>query len=1146
MSYRFRALLLATSALVPLSTQLAHANPLGGQVVGGSATIAGQGTANVTVTQSTQNAIINWQTFNIGAGETTQFVQPNASSVVLDRVTGGLGPSTLYGTLKSNGEVFLVNPDGVLIGPTGKINTSSFLATTQDISNSDFMAGKYNFSLSGRATASVVNEGSITAQSGGFAALVAPGVRNTGTITATLGTVALASGNAFSLDFYGDQLIRLGVNDSIAAQVVDVSTGKPLASLVSNEGVIKADGGRVELTAVAARAVVDSVINNSGVIEANTIGKHNGMIMLGAATASSKPAGAPTQLVKVSGKLSAAGKMKGSTGGTIVVTGESIQLANAQIDASGQAGGGKVLIGGDTGGGKSNPAVAGISEATLEAFAIPTASNVSVDAASTINASAVNRGNGGKIVVWADGTTSVAGAIAARGGAISGDGGFVETSGHDKLAFSGSVNVGAAYGVSGTWLLDPTDLTIASTGAWVVAPKSIEDSLATGNVLVTTPVSGTDGNITVAENVSWASAFSLTLSAFGNIAVDANIVSTGGAAVTLRADNTGTGVGTVSFGSGATISTSGVVSIFYNPSVNPAGSLVNASSYVAPTENFSGDVKGGAQLTAYMLVNTFYDLQNIQNNLNGDYALGANINASTATSLNGGAGFEPIGTSANLFEGVFDGQNYTISNLTINSAAQAVGLFAGIGTTGTVRNLGLTNITVNATLPDVGAGTLGSYNLGTVSDVYATGSLHVASGSNVGGLIGTNDGMLERSYAAVSVSSGGGNWSFGGLVGANYATITQSYATGSASGGNSNGGLVGYNAPTGVISQSYASGQASGYGNVGGLVGWETGVASQSYALTTAPASLPTGFDPTVWAINASINNGYPYLLWQTATTPTAKTLSGGPISSGPTSAMLSILNDPTGGFRQGMSTLTAGSTPAVAVRPSDPAVVTAASTMAAEILQSLGADAQTGFLSDVLQGTLADLLALAINSNSPATQDAIIKDIEDTYTTALSSQNAGSIAGGFASGVLIGTAADVIGQNLGTATTALVYQYTHDLLFANFVGDLVDINIVNAAAAYQGAKVGGYPGAVAAVIITDGFDIGESSYALVKQTISNYSQQVDNLQNMITGAETLANSLPQSSSNRTALLKIAEKLQGELGELEQSHFILNAVTTAN
>jgi filamentous hemagglutinin family protein len=636
MSHRFRALLLATSALVPLSAQIANANPLGAQVVGGAATIAGQGTANVTVTQTSQDAIINWQTFNIGAGETTQFVQPNANSVVLDRVTGGLRPSTIYGTLTSNGEVFLVNPDGVLIGPTGKINTSSFLATTHDISNADLMAGKYNFGLSGSATASVVNEGSITAQSGGFAALVAPGVRNTGTITATLGTVALASGNTFSLDFYGDQLIKLGVNDSIAAQVIDVSTGKPLASLVSNEGTLKADGGRVELTAVAARAVVDSVINNSGGIEANTIGKHNGMIMLGAATAGNKPAGAPTQLVKVSGKLSATGNKKGTTGGTIVVSGESIQLANATIDASGQAGGGKVLIGGDTGGGNSNPAVAGISEAALESFAVPTASTVSIDAATTIDASAVNSGNGGKVIVWADGTTSVAGSIVARGGAISGNGGFVETSGHDKLAFNGSVNVGAAYGVSGTWLLDPQDVTIASSGgAWVVTPTSIENALASGNVLVETLTTGSgNGDITVADSVSWSGDYSLTLIAARNITVNngVTIANTGAGNLTLFADYAGTyngtfngtgtdgaNIGSVYFvGSGKVdfSQSTGYVSIFYYPQLG----------YAHPN-NYSSDVLNNTnvpnQMDAYILINNLTDQENaeLESPPGGDYGV---------------------------------------------------------------------------------------------------------------------------------------------------------------------------------------------------------------------------------------------------------------------------------------------------------------------------------------------------------------------------------------------------------------------------------------------------------------------------------------------------------------------------------------------
>src|SRR5262249_42894447 len=153
-----------------------------------------------------------------------------------------------------------------------------------DIKNSDFMAGRYIFNIPGRPDASIVNLGTITAQTGGFAALVAPGVRNSGTITADLGNVTLASGNSFTLDFYGDRRIRRAVGAQIAGQVRDVATGQPLRDLVSNDGTIRANGGRVELTAVAARQVVDSVVNNRGVIEANTVGQRGGTIILGAAT----------------------------------------------------------------------------------------------------------------------------------------------------------------------------------------------------------------------------------------------------------------------------------------------------------------------------------------------------------------------------------------------------------------------------------------------------------------------------------------------------------------------------------------------------------------------------------------------------------------------------------------------------------------------------------------------------------------------------------------------------------------------------------------------------------------------------------------------------------------------------------------------
>src|SRR5262249_62294214 len=254
-------------------------------------------------------------------------------SVIPSRVTGGLGPSEILGTLTANGRVFAINRDGILFGPNAVVTTAGFLATTHDIKASDFMAGRYNFNIPGRPDASIVNQGRITATSGGFAALVAPGVRNTGTITATLGTVALVSGNGFTLDLYGDKLITLAVGDQIASKVIDVSTGKPLKSLVSNEGKIRANGGRVELTAAAARTVGDSVINTSGVITATSTGRRNGMIVLSAATGASKPAGAPAQIVKISGTLAAAGKKKGTQGGTILVTGENIKLANARIDA---------------------------------------------------------------------------------------------------------------------------------------------------------------------------------------------------------------------------------------------------------------------------------------------------------------------------------------------------------------------------------------------------------------------------------------------------------------------------------------------------------------------------------------------------------------------------------------------------------------------------------------------------------------------------------------------------------------------------------------------------------------------------------------------------------------------------------------------
>ncbi len=860
MARRWHHAVLTASALLPLAAS-ALAGPNNGSVVGGAATIQGQGTANVVVNQSTQSAIINWQSFNIGAGETTRIYMPNSSSTQLDRVIGG-SPTQILGTLYSNGKVFLVNPDGILFGMGARINVGSLVATTNDITNSDFMAGRYNFTIPGNPNASIVNMGTITAQTGGFAALVAPGVRNTGTITARLGTIALASGNMFTLDMYGDNLITLGINDSISSQVIDVATGKPLKSLVSNAGTLKANGGTVVLTAVEARKIVDSVINNSGVIEANTIGSHKGMIVLGAAT------GVPNQRVKVSGRLSAAGKRAGTSGGTIQITGGNIKVANATIDASGQAGGGTVLIGGDWGGGKPNTnLVSGNSSAALQPYAVPNANTVSIDAATTIDASAVQTGNGGKVIVWANQATTFLGTILAKGGAQSGNGGFVETSG-GTLTYNGSVNTSAANGKTGTWLLDPTDLTIDANGA-----ATISNGLVNNNVVVYTDADGSTsgqgttssgpGDIVVDSGISWSSNNTLTLSAYHDIDIAAGITNTAGGSLVLRADSTGTGSGTVTFqgdlGRVNFSQSTGTVSIFYNPTNNPANSEINLTSYKPQETNFRVSTNGEVtdQFTAYMLVNTIYDLQNVENNLSGTYALGKSIDASVTANWNEGAGFMPIGNEDRQFSGIFNGNGNTITNLTINLPSSSdVGLFGYVGTNGLVQNVGLIG---GAVVGQNDVGALVGYNSGTVLSSYA--ATLVTGNSEVGGLVGWNYGTVSQSHASGNVIGTGGD-DVGGLVGYNYGGIvTQSYATGNVSGPLDVGGLVGDNS-FGTVTQSYASGTVTGTNTyfdfgVGGLVGYMYGgTISQSYASGTVSAPDYVG-GLVGWTSGGSISQSY-------------------------------------------------------------------------------------------------------------------------------------------------------------------------------------------------------------------------------------------------------------------------------------------------
>ena len=407
-------------------TSPAFALPSGGIVAAGTAIISQPNARTLQINQSTQKAILNWQGFSIGGNETVNFRQPNASSVALNRVLSNQ-PSEIFGRLTATGQVFLVNPNGVFFSPSASVDVGGIVAATLNIRDADFLSGNYTFIRDGNA-GGVLNQGVINAP-GGYAALIGPKVANEGFISARMGSVALAAGNQVTLDMIGDGLINVTVNQAA------------LQAAAANKGTIHADGGTVIMSARSADALLDTVINNEGVIRAASLVERNGSIYLDGGTAG---------IARVSGALDASGAAPGLTGGRVTVLGDKVGLfGNARIDVSGDAGGGTALVGGNFQG-------AGPEHNAWRTY-------VSADV--TLNADAITRGDGGKVVLWADDVMRFHGSVSARGGARSGDGGNVEISGKRVLEFDGRGNAGAPAGRAGEILFDPYDLYIEPAAA---------------------------------------------------------------------------------------------------------------------------------------------------------------------------------------------------------------------------------------------------------------------------------------------------------------------------------------------------------------------------------------------------------------------------------------------------------------------------------------------------------------------------------------------------------------------------------------------------------------------------------------------------------------------------------------------------------
>lgn len=522
------------------SANAAHALPTGEEIVAGQVATSRPDARNLVVQQRTPKAIVNWSTFSIQGNEGVTFQQPNQSAVILNRVTGS-SPSDIFGTLKSNGNVFLVNPNGILFGPSASIQVGGLVASTLGISNEDFLAGKYQFG-STTPGATVKNQGNITTRDNGVVALLGGKVENDGTVHARLGTSAMAAGGKVTLDFSDDGLTKIRVDQA----AVDAQ--------IRNGGMVVADGGQVVMTVAAAEALGRTVVNQQGIVRATSVSDRTGKVVID---------GGASGVTLVSGTVDASGANANEKGGEIHILGQHVGLVDrAQVNASGNQGGGTVLVGGSFQG--KGPQIRN-AEATF----------VARDA--EIHADAITNGKGGNVVVWGNEATRAHGTISVQGGAASGDGGAIETSGKFLDTSGIRVLAGAPMGKAGDWLLDPFDITIqhgnsnssqdvgsaptfASQGTFsVLTDSALADALNNHtNVTVTTGPGGQDkGDVDVKSGVviskTSGADTTLQLSAHNDIIVSQNVSitsqpSTGLLHILLNSDSDNDGRGAIWIG----------------------------------------------------------------------------------------------------------------------------------------------------------------------------------------------------------------------------------------------------------------------------------------------------------------------------------------------------------------------------------------------------------------------------------------------------------------------------------------------------------------------------------------------------------------------------------------------------------------------
>ncbi|MCA7961342.1 GLUG motif-containing protein [Burkholderia cenocepacia] len=829
-------------SLLGLAALPAFALPGGEKITAGKADILRYDDGHtMVINQKTDKLITNWRDFSVDRGERVAFLQPNSNSVALNRVISN-NVSNIDGPIDANGKVFIVNPNGVMFGPGAQINVGGLVASTRNISDADFLAGNYRFS--GTSAAAIINQGNLTAADGGGIALLGATVINTGVVQAKLGRVALGAGNTFSVNFDGNGLLSLQVDEgAVNAQVY-------------NHGLLKADGGEVLMTARAAGNLLGAVVNNSGTIEARGLANRGGRITLDGGT------------VQVAGKLDASAAQAGAPAGSVTTRGERVQVArDVQVDTRAGSAAGKWTIE------AANAGVNGGDVAGRSIDADTLARNLgttSVELANTQGDLTV-----GSPVSWTSDNTltltskkanvdlrQALSATGAKAGLVINAADRIRV--NDALKLTGSnahlelnsanghvlANDKAIVTLSGkhaSYRSNGEDYTVLHT---VDDLRNVDANLngryVLGNAL--------DGNGAHFRSIGGKETFTGKFDGLGNTIAK------------LSVSNTERGVGLFASNGGriANLILQGITATSSGSRNGAVGALVGYNT--GTIENVVAkdvDVKGRGSVTVGGLVGSnlggTIDRATVSGQVEGDRdttaiggLAGENItpegkprtratirdshaDVRVATAGQGAAG-GLVGVNGGLVEA-----SSSAGRVTATGDAAMIGGLAGLNLgSGVIKSSSSSSsATVTAGRNAVAGGLVG-LNAGTVTASRASGDVTLGDVGNAGGLAGVNTGKIDGASASGNVVAGNDS-AVGGLVAYNTGEIRASRANGNVTAGNDShaGGLVGFN--LGTIDGATATGnvQAGNWSFAGGLVGFNWG----KLANASATGSVRAGSD---------------------------------------------------------------------------------------------------------------------------------------------------------------------------------------------------------------------------------------------------------------------------------------------------------------